>query len=183
MVPLPFRVEHALSRPLQQSATSISCWTLQSLGVPAIAEGNAILLDDSRMEIEQACSGLRIFVGIVALAFAYVMVVRRPWWEKTLLLAHSVPVALVANATRIVVTGLLNRWISGEAGHKFNHDAAGWVMIPYASDPAGGGALVHRQTDADCGGGQRWRCRTSHFSPGLSDENRGTASLTKGKIP
>ena len=40
MVPLPFRMEHALSRPLQHAATHASCWILQCLGQPALAEGN-----------------------------------------------------------------------------------------------------------------------------------------------
>ena len=43
------------------------------------------------------------------------------------------PVALVANATRIVITSLLFQHTEGEWAHKFSHDAAGWVMIPYAA--------------------------------------------------
>jgi exosortase/archaeosortase family protein len=72
-------------------------------------------------------------MGIVALAFAYVAIVRRPWWEKAVLLASVVPIALVANATRVVITGLLYQYVSGEAGQKFTHDAAGWVMILFAA--------------------------------------------------
>jgi len=56
--------------------------TLQFLGQPAIAEGNVIYLGDNVLEIAQACSGLRIFIGIGALAYAYVVIVRRTWWEK-----------------------------------------------------------------------------------------------------
>lgn len=133
MVPLPFRFERALSLPLQSIATKLSCWGLQVLGQPAVAEGHTILLGDYPLEIEQACSGLRIFVGIVALAFAYAIVVRRSWWEKAILLASVIPIALVANATRIVATGLLYQWVSAEAAKKFTHDAAGWVMIVFAA--------------------------------------------------
>ncbi len=86
-----------------------------------------------QLEVEQACSGLRIFVGIFALAFAYVILVRRAWWERVLLLISALPIALVANSTRIVVTGLLYQWVSGDAAHKFTHDISGWVMIPYAA--------------------------------------------------
>ena len=89
MVPLPFRVERWLSLPLQGAATKLSCWILQALGQPALAEGHVILLGDNRLEVEQACSGLRIFVGIVALAFAYAILMRRQWWEKALLLLSA----------------------------------------------------------------------------------------------
>lgn len=133
MIPLPWSAEHGLSRPLQGVATKLSCWVLQGLGQPALAEGNMILLGEHRLEVEQACSGLRIFVGIFALAFAYVVLVRRPWWERALLLASAVPIALIANSTRVVVTGLLYQTVSGEAAYKFSHDVAGWVMIPFAA--------------------------------------------------
>jgi exosortase len=133
MVPLPFRVEHALSRPLQHVATVISCWILQCLGQPALSEGNIILLGDNRLEIEQACAGLRIFVGIVALAFVFVVLVRRTWWEKVLLAVCILPITLAANATRIVATGLLFQWVDGESAHRVIHDWAGYVMVPFAA--------------------------------------------------
>jgi exosortase len=133
MIPLPFGLELGLSLPLQTIATHISCWFLQMLGQPALAEGHTIVLGEHKLEVEQACSGLRIFMGIVALAFAYVVIVRRPWWEKAVLLASVVPIALIANATRVVITGLLYQYVSGEAGQKFTHDAAGWVMILFAA--------------------------------------------------
>lgn len=133
MVPLPFRGERLLSLPLQSVATKISTWTLQLFNQPAISEGHTILLGEHQLEVEQACSGLRIFVGILALAFAYLVLVRRPWWQRGLLLASVLPVALAANATRIVVTGLLYQYASSEAAHRFSHDVAGWAMIPFAA--------------------------------------------------
>ena len=132
-IPLPWRVERWLSLPLQRIATKVSCWGLQCLGQPAWYEGNTICINDYRLEVEQACSGLRIFVGIVALAFVYIVLVRRSWWERILLLVSVVPIALVANATRIIVTGLLNQYVSGEAAHRFTHDISGYVMIPFAA--------------------------------------------------
>lgn len=133
MVPLPFRGERLLSYPLQRIATKLSCWALQILGQPAMAEGNTILLGDHQLNIEDACSGLRIFVSIMALAFAYIVLVRRTWWEKLLLLASTLPIALAVNAMRIVVTGILWQHVSGEAAAKFSHDLAGWIMIPLAT--------------------------------------------------
>jgi exosortase len=133
MVPLPYGMERWLSLPLQRIATELSCWVLHCLGQPALAEGNTIWLNDFHLEVERACSGLRIFVGIMALAFVYLVLIRRTWWERTFLILSVIPVALIANATRIVVTALLYQFVSGEAAHKFAHDLAGWVMIPYAA--------------------------------------------------
>ena len=133
MVRMPYRLELGLSLPLQTVATNLSCWTLQMLAQPALAEGHTIVLGEHKLEVEQACSGLRIFIGIVALAFAYVVIVRRPWWSKALLVASILPIALVANVSRVVTTALLYQYVSGEAGKRFTHDAAGWVMILFAA--------------------------------------------------
>jgi exosortase len=126
-------MEGMLSLPLQRVATYASCWILQLLGQPAISEGNTILLGEHRLEVEQACSGLRLFMSIVALAYAYLVLTQRAWWEKLFLLASVVPIAIAANALRIVATGLLYRHASGEAARQFSHDFAGWAMIPVAA--------------------------------------------------
>ncbi len=133
MTPLPYRLEKTLSLPLQRIATEFSTWTLQFLCQPALAEGNTILLGEHTLEVEDACSGLRIFVGIFALAFAYVVLVRRPVWQKGILVAAVLPIAVVANVARIVATGLLSEHASAEFARKFVHDVAGWVMIPFAA--------------------------------------------------
>jgi exosortase len=133
MVPLPYRLEHLMSHPLQQVAAKTSGWLLRCLAHPALVDGNTILLGDERLEVAAACSGLRIFVGILALAAAYVIAVRRPWWEKALLLASVVPVALTANTMRIVATGLLYVHTSASTAKSFSHDLAGWTMIPVAA--------------------------------------------------
>lgn len=133
MVPIPYRAEQWLSLPLQTIATRLSTAVLVFLGQPAIAEGNVILLGDQSLFVEEACSGMRIFVGIFALAFAFVLFSRWDWWQKALVLVAAVPAAIVANVTRIVATALLTRWVSSAAGHKFGHDLAGFIMIPFAA--------------------------------------------------
>lgn len=133
MVPLPYRLESVLSVPLQTIATKLSSFLLQVLGQPAFAEGTTILLGDQPLHVEQACSGLRIFVGILALASATLILWQREWWERIILVLTVVPIALLANATRIVMTGLLYRHVSSEAARHFSHDVAGWIMIPLAA--------------------------------------------------
>jgi len=133
MIPLPWKVERWLSVPLQRIATNLSSWVLQMLGQPALAEGNVIRIGDSTFEVADACSGLRIFVGIVALACAYLMLVRRSWWERLLLVMSVIPIALIANSSRIVGMSLLNQVFTGEAAHQRIHDWSGYVMIPFAA--------------------------------------------------
>lgn len=133
MIPLPFRAEHLLSYPLQRVACRLSCWLLQVLAQPAIREGNVVLLGDVRLNVVEACSGLRIFISIFALSFVYDALTKKPWWTRCALYAAAVPVAVLANALRIVMTGLLNVMISGEAAQRFSHDLSGWLMLPVAA--------------------------------------------------
>ena len=134
MVPLPFQIERLLSVPLQRVATALSCFLLQCLGQPAFAEGTTIILGTHQLAVEQACSGLRIFMGTFALAYAYVVATRREPWEQVVLLASVIPIALLANALRIVITGLLYRYSAQEQFvQRFNHDLAGWLMIGLAA--------------------------------------------------
>lgn len=126
MVPLPFRAERAVSVPLRYAATNLSCMSLQCLGQPALAEGTTIIVDEQTLDVARECSGLRMLMGIAALATAYVILVRKPWWQKALLLASVVPVALFANVLRVTTTALLFQYVSDKAGQSLSHDASGW---------------------------------------------------------
>ena len=133
MVPLPFRVENELSRPLQWIATKASTFTLQLMGQPAFSEGSVIYLGKEVLEVERACSGLRIFIGVLALSYVYAMLARRNVWEGIAIVIATIPIALIANMSRIVITGLCYQWFSGEAARKFSHDFAGFFMIGIAA--------------------------------------------------
>jgi exosortase len=133
MLPWPYRMERALSVPLQRSATVASTWTLQTFGEPAISKGNNIRIGDNDFAVKDACSGLRIFESILAIAYVYLIFVRRSWWERAFLVASVLPVALLANITRVVVTCLLHTHFSETLSEQFSHDIAGYVMIPYAA--------------------------------------------------
>jgi len=133
MFPLPYTAESLLSVPLQSLATKLSSALLLVLGLPVLAEGNTLWIGEEKLFVEEACSGVRIFVGIFALAFAFVIFSRWPWWQKALTLVAALPIAIIANMLRIVGTGLLYHWISGEAGRRFSHDFSGLVMIPIAA--------------------------------------------------
>lgn len=132
MIPLPYRVETALGSPLQLIATAVSTYLLQTLGFMAFAEGNVIQLNEARIGVVEACSGLSMLITFVALSTAAALVVKRPLLDRVVLVASSVPVALLANIIRITATGILHDKVGGHAADTFYHDVAGWVMIPLA---------------------------------------------------
>jgi exosortase len=132
MIPLPYTLAVAMTGPLQRIATVASTFTMQTLGMPALSEGNVILVNDAQINIVEACSGLRMLVIFFALSTAVALIIRRPLWEKLVIVASALPIALIANVIRITVTGILHETLGSEAARNFSHDLAGWLMMPIA---------------------------------------------------
>ena len=132
MIPLPYRAEWAVGAPLQQIATLASTFCLQTMGLPAVSEGNIIHINEARIGVVEACNGLGMLVMFAAFATATVFAVPRPLVDKAVILLSAVPIALAANVLRITITGLLHVMASGRLADKFYHDLAGWIMMPLA---------------------------------------------------
>lgn len=132
MVPLPHRLEMALGWPLQRIATIASTYTLQTIGLAAVGEGNIITMDSAQIGVAEACNGLSMMILFVALSTGVAILVRRHWVEKLLIVASALPIALVANIARITITGVLHETVGERVANIVFHDVAGWIMMPIA---------------------------------------------------
>jgi len=132
MYPLPDEATRYLLGPLQTTATMVSTFALQTLGVEAYREGNQIMIGEMRLGVVDACSGLRMLTIFCALSVGLVLVGRRSWWENAIILASAIPIALIVNSIRITVTGVLFQVADSEFAEAVFHDWAGLVMMPMA---------------------------------------------------
>lgn len=132
MFPLPFSLEVALARPLQRIATVASTFLMQTLGLPAIAEGNIISLSEVRLNVVEACSGLAMLMVFFGLSFAFAYFVDRPIWQKVILVVSAIPIALISNVLRISLTGVLHETVDANIAEWVYHDLSGWLMMPMA---------------------------------------------------
>jgi hypothetical protein len=57
--------------PLQILASMTATFLLTGIGVPAIREGNIILLPNARLEVAEACSGIRSLFSLITLTVIY----------------------------------------------------------------------------------------------------------------
>ncbi len=130
MVPLPWRLEMAMSLPLQGVATRLSAGVLQLMGVAAVVEGHTIFLSGQTLEVAQACAGLRIFMTALAMGYAFAMLCWRHWIDSALVMLAAVPIALIVNAIRIAATGMLLHYGDGRFSSEVVHDLPGMLMIP-----------------------------------------------------
>ena len=136
MLPLPTAAERGLLNPLQHVATTWSTYSLQTMGMDAFNEGNKILIGENNfpLNVEEQCSGLRMATIFLALSVAMSMIIERPWWHKAVIILSAIPIALLVNVIRIVITALLFMVLGQESefAKTFFHDLAGWFMIPIA---------------------------------------------------
>jgi len=133
MAPLPYRLQTALGGALQSLATKMSTYALLTFGVPAVSEGNVILINDVKLGIVEACSGLGMLMTFFALSTAFaLLMLKSELWLRITVAVSAIPVAVLANVARITVTGLLYNASHDRLAHIVFHDVAGWLMMPLA---------------------------------------------------
>jgi exosortase len=132
MYQLPYSVEIALGGYLQKIAAMASEFVLQTAGFPTYREGVILHVKDTALEVAKACSGLSMLLTFVALSVGMVLIVKRPWLDRTILLLAAIPVAVIANVIRISLTGMLYSVGGKDLGDWIFHDFAGWMMMPIA---------------------------------------------------
>ena len=130
MIPLPYELERNVGQPLKEAATASSTYLLQTLGQPAVQDGNLILIDEIRLGVVDACSGLKMLVTFAAFSVGAVLLMERSRFEKLMVLLGIAPIAIVTNVLRITVTGLCYTVISDSKVMDFLHDFYGWLMMP-----------------------------------------------------
>ena len=132
MVPLPYVLLYAVAFPLQNLAAENAAWTLDLLGVPVLLDGNVMHLSRLTLGVTEACSGIRSLVSLVGLAVAWAYVALPGLWPMVGLALAAVPITIVANAARVVATGLIGQWFGLEYAQGFFHFVGGWAIFAFA---------------------------------------------------
>jgi exosortase len=136
MLPLPGDIQQVLSLQLQGIATRISVFVIQTFGIMSVAIGHVICMTDNRrLDVEQACSGLRMMTMFFALCIGAAFLVKKPLWEKLLIIASAAPIAILSNVARIVITAVCYEiarcWpslMNSEKALAVIHDWAGYLI-------------------------------------------------------
>jgi exosortase len=133
MIPIPVIVFNEIAFPLQLLASRLASSSLELLRVPVLREGNIIVLSSMSLDVVEACSGIRSLMSLICLAVFYVLLVeQRRQWIRWLLVVLAVPVALAANAMRIVGSALLAQYAGSQYAEGFFHAFSGWLIFALA---------------------------------------------------
>jgi exosortase len=129
MIPLPALVYNAVAFPLQLVAANVSADILHLLHIPAFREGNIISLTFVTLEVNEACSGIRSLASLSALTVIFAQWTQPTPVRKLMVTFSTLPITIVTNVTRVVVTGILANYVNVSLAQGFFHAFSGWVVF------------------------------------------------------
>lgn len=129
MVPLPAFFSNTLSLQMQLLSSAIGVGLIRLAGISVFLEGNVIDLGLYKLQVAEACSGLRYLFPLMTLAFIVSYFFRAPFWKRAALFASSVPIALLMNSFRIGLIGVSVEYWGTKMAEGLLHDFEGWVVF------------------------------------------------------
>ena len=133
MIPLPAIVFNQIAFPLQLLASRFGETALQVMNIPVLREGNVIILANTRLEVAEACSGIRSLISLLTLGIVLGYFTDSRWTMRSLIALSTVPVAILANGLRVAGTGIAAHYVGPDAATGFLHTFSGWLMFVLAS--------------------------------------------------
>jgi exosortase len=150
-IPIPAIIFNKIAFPLQLFASRCAVWTMRLFDIPVLRQGNVIELmpkgarETKKLEVVEACSGIRSLMTLVTLAvvFAYFTRPRDDdndgggllqrvksygFWRSVILVLSAVPIAILTNALRVSGTGVLAHYYGTQVADGFFHSFSGWVV-------------------------------------------------------
>ncbi len=131
MIPIPEIVYNRITFPLQILASRFAETVLSGLGVPVLREGNVLELPSQRLSVVEACSGIRSLLSLTFLSLVYAYFFEKRKAVRVLLFLATIPIAIVANGSRVTLTGIISQ-IKPELAEGFFHESTGWVIFMLA---------------------------------------------------
>ncbi len=129
MVPFPGFILNNLSSKLQLISSWLGVEFIRSCNIMVYLEGNVIDLGTYKLQVVDACSGLRYLFPLASLSFLCAYLFKGPFWQKALIFLSSMPLTIFMNSFRIGVIGVLvDNW-GTEMAEGFLHDFEGWVVF------------------------------------------------------
>ena len=138
-VPLPDRYYRALTIPMRQWAATAATFLLNLVN-ELDATANGVVIDviykgqrlEPSLDVAEACSGMRLLMAFLALGVAMAYLHYRPVWQRIILLATTIPIAIFCNIVRVATTGFIYVLIHPKYAHGIYHDFLGMAMLPLA---------------------------------------------------
>lgn len=132
MIPIPTVVYNRITFPLQLFASRVAEVSLGSIfNIPVLREGNVLELASQKLSVAEACSGIRSLLSLSFLSLVYAYFFDPKVWMRWALLLGVIPIAIIANAGRVTITGVLSEY-NTELAQGFFHELEGFIIFAIA---------------------------------------------------
>jgi exosortase D (VPLPA-CTERM-specific) len=129
VVPFPQFILQTLSAKLQLISSRLGVEVIRLLDISVYLEGNVIDLGSYKLQVVEACSGLRYLFPLAALSFIAAYIYKGAFWKKAVIFLSSMPVTVLMNSFRIGVIGVLVEYGGPEQAEGFLHYFEGWIIF------------------------------------------------------
>jgi len=129
MIPLPEFILNNLSAELQLISSAIGVWFIQLFGISVFLEGNVIDLGSMKLQVVDACSGLRYLFPLMTFGFIAAYFFKAPFWQRAFIFLSTIPITILMNSFRIGVIGVTVEYWGESMAQGFLHDFEGWIVF------------------------------------------------------
>jgi exosortase D (VPLPA-CTERM-specific) len=133
MVPLPDFLYDDFSAQLQLLSSRVGVWFIRLLGISVYLEGNVIDLGIYKLQVAEACSGLRYLFPLMTLGFLMAYFFKAAFWKRALLFLSSIPITILMNSFRIGTIGVMVEHWGVQMAEGFLHEFQGWIVFMASS--------------------------------------------------
>jgi len=128
-IPLPAFFYNALSLQLQLLSSALGVAVIRLFGISVFLDGNVIDLGSYKLQVVEACSGLRYLYPLMTLAFVVAYFYRAVFWKRVVVFLASIPIAILMNSLRIGLIGVTVEYWGAKMAEGVLHDFEGWVVF------------------------------------------------------
>jgi len=128
-IPLPKLIYMGLSAELQLISSSLGVFILQMLGISVFQDGNIIDLGTQKLQVVEACSGLRYLFPLMSFSFLIAFLLDDKMWKRIFIFLSAIPITIAMNSLRIAIVGILVNWGGSEMAEGLIHDLEGWMIF------------------------------------------------------
>jgi exosortase len=131
MIPIPTVIYNQITFPLQLFASRVAETLLGWDNIPVLREGNVLVLASQTLSVAEACSGIRSLLSLSFLALVYAYFFDNKVWMRYALFIGVLPIAILANAGRVTITGMLSER-DPDLARGFFQELEGFVIFAIA---------------------------------------------------
>lgn len=129
MIPLPQFLMHELSQQLQLISSALGVWLIRLFDISVFLEGNVIDLGSYKLQVVEACSGLRYLFPLMVLGCLAAYFFQGSTWKRVTIVLSSIPLTIVINSLRIGLIGVSVEHWGPAMAEGLLHDFEGWFMF------------------------------------------------------